>query len=286
MELRQLHYFLEAGDLLNFTAAAQRLHITQSTLSQQIKQLELELGTPLFDRIGKRVRLTEAGRQLRTYARQAVVSAASGRQAIQDLADLQTGTLAIGATYALRARLTPALIAFAARYPGIQLQVRFGTSDELLEQLDAARLDVILTFHEQEFAPRFAWQHLFESPLALVAAPGSAWARRDGIAPEELRGVRLALPVQGYSTRNFLDARFAEWGIAPDIALEVNDIPTLFALVETGGWCTILTLATVENHPSLAAIPLLGEGMNRQAWVVWLKERYRKRAASEFCALV
>ena len=286
MELRQLQYVVRAGDLLNFTEAARSLHITQSTLSQQIKQLEIELGTPLFDRIGKRVQLTEAGQRFLVYARQTLVSAASGRQALQDLADLRSGELAIGATYALRARLTPALVTFAMRYPDIRITVLFGTSDALVEQLRAAQLDFVLTFQHQDDDERLASQPLFESPLALVVAHTSPLAARAEITLAEIAGLRLALPVQGYSTRQFLDAAFAAHQIRPAISIEINDIPTLFQLVETGHWSTVLTLATVEQQRSVVTIPIAGDVMSRQARVVWLKDAYRKRAALQFCELL
>src|SRR5574339_640166 len=110
MELRQLRYFIKSAELLNFTEAAHALYISQSTLSQQIKQLEDELGIPLFDRIGKRVRLTEAGSQFLPFARLTVSDAEGGRAVIDDLKGLKTGELRIGATYGLSTLLTPVLV--------------------------------------------------------------------------------------------------------------------------------------------------------------------------------
>src|SRR3954463_12885756 len=109
MELRQLRYFIRSAELLNFTEAAHTLYISQSTLSQQIKQLEDELGIPLFDRIGKRVHLTEAGGLFLPYARQTLVDSEGGRFVIDDLKGLKTGELKIGVTYGLSALLTPVL---------------------------------------------------------------------------------------------------------------------------------------------------------------------------------
>ena len=98
MELRQLKYFEKACELQNFSEAARLLHISQSTLSQQIKQLEEELDTLLFDRIGKRVIPTEAGKAFLPYARKAIQDSESGKQIIKDLKDLETSILHIGAT--------------------------------------------------------------------------------------------------------------------------------------------------------------------------------------------
>lgn len=286
MELRQLRYFLKAGELLNFTEAARSIPISQSTLSQQIRQLEEELGTPLFDRIGKRVILTEAGRQFMTYARQTVTSATSGLQILRDLAGLQTGELVIGVTYGLRALLTPTLITFATSYPGISIQVLFGTSDELMEKLHLAQLDFVLTFQEKELREPFLSQKLFESRMAIVVSATSPLHERKSITLPEISSLPLALPVKGYSTRQFLDQAFEKANLTPRIQIEINDVPTLLELVGTGYWNTILSMATISGQTAVKAIPIEGEEMNQQAYVVWLHTSYRKKAALLFCDLL
>jgi len=286
MELRQLRYFLKAGELLNFTEAARAVNISQSTLSQQIKQLEEELGTLLFDRIGKRVVLTEAGQHFTTYARQTVASANSGLQILRDLADVKKGELLIGVTYALRTLLTPALIAFSATYPDIYINVLFATSEELMEKLHQGVLDFLLTFQEAEWKAPLVGEPLFESRMALVVADSSPLSQNDRITLAELSNLPLALPVKGFSTRQFIDHAFAQGGLHPDVRIEINDVPTLFDLVRTGHWHTILSMATVAGQAGLKAIPLEGESMNRQASVVWLESSYRKKAAIRFCELL
>lgn len=101
MELRQLKYFKEACERQNFSEAARVLHISQSTLSQQIKQLEDELDVLLFDRIGKRIAPTEAGCAFLPYAVRAIHDAEDGRQIIRDLKGIETGVLRIGVTYSM-----------------------------------------------------------------------------------------------------------------------------------------------------------------------------------------
>lgn len=284
MELRQLRYFLKAGELLHFTKAAEAVHISQSTLSQQIRQLEEELGTPLFDRIGKRVMLTEAGRRFLQYARQTVTSADSGLEILRDLADLKTGDLCIGVTYTLRTVLTPALVAFSEAFPGVYVNIHFATSEELTGKLLAAEIDLALTFREGEWDDTLESEPLFESSMALIVAEGTD--SRVQVTLQEIGELPLVLPVRGYSTRQFLDRAFAENSIRPNIRMELNDIPTLLDLIRTGHWRTILSMATIRGQSGLKAIPIVGEGMNRQASVVWLRSAYRKKAASRFCELL
>ena len=122
MELRQLKYFKEACERQNFSEAARILHISQSTLSQQIKQLEEELDVLLFDRIGKRIVPTEAGQAFLPYAARAIYDAEDGKQIIRDLKGIETGVLHIGVTYSMSPLLIAALQLFNRAYPKI---VRF-----------------------------------------------------------------------------------------------------------------------------------------------------------------
>lgn len=148
MELRQLKYFIKAAELQNFTEASNRLFITQSTLSQQIKQLEDELGIPLFDRIAKRVRLTEAGKTFLPFAIKTVKDAEDGKSMLKDLMNLDIGTLTIGVTYGLTDLLTKAILDFSNNYPNIHLQIGFGTTQELLSKLEQGGLDLMLSFSQ------------------------------------------------------------------------------------------------------------------------------------------
>ncbi len=146
MELRQLKYFLRAKELLNFTEAAKSLNISQRTLSQQIGQLEAELDVPLFNRVGKRITLTEAGHLFSDYALQSISRANEGYLVLKDLKNLNTWNLTIGVIYSMRILFAKTLIEFAARFPKIKIRVVFGTTKDLLEKLQSHQFDFILTF--------------------------------------------------------------------------------------------------------------------------------------------
>ena len=133
MELRQLKYFKEACELQNFSEAARVLHISQSTLSQQIKQLEEELDVLLFDRIGKRIVPTEAGKAFLPFACKSIQDAEDGRQIIRDLKGVETGTLHIGATHSLVPLLIAAMNRFAESHPKVKIMVTIGTSAQMMD---------------------------------------------------------------------------------------------------------------------------------------------------------
>lgn len=282
MELRQFKYFLKAAETLNFTEASRQVFISQSTLSQQIGQLEIELGTPLFDRIGKRVALTEAGELFYDYALQSVAKADAGRNMIRELNELNAGEIQIGVTYGLKSVLTPALIKFAKKYPNVKAKVYFATTDELIDKLNALELDFILTFEEDHLSDTFYLQPLFESRMCLITSKKSVIANLKAIKLKAIEELPLVLPATGFSTRQFVNRIFKEASISPAVSMEINDIPTLLELVKTGMWHTILAQTTVGETAGLCNIPIIDYEVPRKAMIISLKEMYQKRAVMEF----
>jgi LysR family cyn operon transcriptional activator len=285
MELRQLKYFIKAKELLNFTEAAKTLNISQSTLSQQIKQLEEELDILLFNRIGKRIILTEAGEMFSDYAVQSIDKANQGLLLLKDLNNLNTGKITIGVIYSMRIPFAKSLIQFAKQYPNIKIQVVFGTTKDLLEKLELHQFDFILTFHENVKHPHLKYQTLLSSNMVLVTAKKSSLASRRSISLTEVADLPLALPFSGYSTIQFFVESFRQKKLDPNICMEINDIPTLFEIIKTGYWHTILSETSV-NDPHVVGIPIEGKNMRRTIMIVSLKEAYEKKAVKKFCELL
>lgn len=281
MELRQLKYFLKAKELLNFTEAATALNISQSTLSQQIKQLEDELTVPLFNRIGKRITLTEAGNLFSDYALQSINRANEGLLLLQDLKNLNTGKVTIGVIYSMRILFAKTLIQFATQYPNIKIQVVFGTTKDLLEKLNLHQFDFILTFHEESREPHLKYQTLLKANMVLVTAKKSSLAQKNKLSLDEVAELPLALPFSGYSTIQFFEEAFSQKNLDPNICMEINDIPTLFEIVKTGHWHTILSDTSI-NDPDVVAIPIEGKNMRRTIMIISLKEAYEKKAVKKF----
>ncbi len=286
MELRQLKYFIKAAERSNFTEAAAILNISQSTLSQQIKQLEDELGIPLFDRIAKRVFLTEAGRLFLPHALDTVRKSEDGREMIRELNNIQAGSLLIGSTYGLSPLLTKALIRFCEMYPKIKVTIEFGTSDELLRLIAESKLDFALSFIPVRQTQNYSSHPLFKSVLSLILHRDHPSASQKTTTIADLANLPLALPVKGYSIREFLDKCLSEANVVPDILLEMNDIDMLLKLVDTGKWCTVLMKTSLFHYPSLKAIPIVGEEMERQATITWPTNVYRKKSATLFAGFL
>ncbi|WP_028296232.1 LysR substrate-binding domain-containing protein [Olivibacter sitiensis] len=284
MELRQLTYFVAAAEKMNFTEAAKSCFITQSTLSQQIKLMEDEMGVPLFNRIGKRIEnLTEAGAILLRYAQRILQQADEAKMALNELQQLATGELRIGVTYALSHALIKALASFTARYPKIHTYMEYGTSAVLEQKLRASQLDLILTFHIESDDDELIKQFLLTSRLMMAVSDQNALAGRKEVSIEELAEQEMVLPGNEFRTRRFIDKLFKQKGLKPRIRMELNDVRSTLELVVSSNWATIVTEQSLaRNWPHLMGIPIKGEDgkvIIQHAYVIWQKEIYQKKAA-------
>lgn len=283
MELRQLKYFEKAYEYQNFSEASRLLFISQSTLSQQIKQLEEELDILLFDRIGKRVVPTEAGKAFLPYARKAIQDAESGKQIIKDLKGLETGELHIGATYSLSTLLTDALMVFTQAHPKIKINITFATSDELLAQLAEGRMDCVLSFLPEKLDGNFDTLPLFSSGLYFIAHRSHPLASISSITLNKLSQTPLILPARGFATRQKIEEICTNKKLHLHIGMEVNDVQTIIRLLEGGKWATILTEAAVHEEPDLVKIPILSvERLATQGFLFWAQGVYRKKSTLAF----
>lgn len=282
MEIRQLTYFVKAAELLHFTDAAAAVYITQSTLSQQIKLLEQELGMPLFDRLGKHVRLTEAGKVFLNHARKILLNVEKGRQAIADLNSMVTGELRIGVTYAFTAMILPVLPKFTKRFPTLKINLEYGAPEILEHKLKESELDMILAFHNQDNDPELELQPLSKSNIVLVVSKHNQLAKLTKISLKEILNLNLILPAKGFSSRNFVDELFEKRKITPSIKMELNDMHSLLSLVQYGEQVSIINEKALLGWNDLVAVPIIGNRLSRQSYIIWHHGAYRKRAAELF----
>lgn len=282
MELRQLQYFVKAAETMNFTEAAAAVFITQSTLSQQIKQLEEELGLLLFDRVGKHVRITEAGHIFLIHARKILAAVQKGKQAIAELNSAATGELNLGVSYAFTSLLLPALAPFSTKYPGIKIFITYGNPEDLEKKLRLSELDMILAFHNESDDEDLEMQWLFSSSIVMVVDKNNPLAKLEKINLKDLAALDLVLPGKGFSSREFINELFYKSKITPNIKIELNDVHSLLSLVQSGHWATILNEKALIGWDKVAAVPIIAKGIKRQSYILWQKGVYRKKAAILF----
>lgn len=286
MELRQLKYFVKSAEYLNFSVAAKHLYITQSTLSQQIKQLEFELGFELFMRNSRHISLTEAGEEFLPFARKTILDAEDGVQRLYDLQHVKTGTLRIGVTYSLSTVLTEGLLRFMKEFPGIKLEIFYKTVDELMLLLREHKVDLILSYKPLTDAPDVDSMSLFENTLALVVSKDDPLSVRKKIELQELAGKPLVLPSKGLQARMMLEKLLEGRDLALNSNLELNETNILLQLVASGNYATILSTSAVFGKSRFRAIPLDEPGNVMEASLLRLKGAYYKNAAKEFMKIL
>lgn len=286
MELRQLRYFVKVAETLNFSEAAKSLFITQSTLSQQVRQLEDSLGTQLLSRSSHSVALTEAGTQLLPVAKQTLLDAELCCQRIHDLEEGLGGVLNIGVTYSFSPILTESLFSFMEKYPKVKLNILYKPMSELMDLLAARELDFVLAFKPSQPIQGVESHYLFQNYLAVIVSENHPLAKSESVDLEMLKPFDLVLPSQGLQARNLFD-RIINGGIADlRVKMELNEVNILLKLLKPGRLASVLAEATILNETGIVAIPFKGIDSEMDGCVHTLRDSYRKRSMQEFIKIL
>lgn len=286
MELRQLKYFVKVSELLNFSEAAKQLCITQSTLSQQIKQLEAELNVQLFQRDSHKVILTEAGEELFGPARKTLNDATSCIDRLHDLQQLQIGVLNVGVTYTFSPILTETVLTFMKSYPGIRLNIHYKSMEELMDMLERHEVDFVLSFKPTRHYDHIESHILFDNHLVVVTNEHHPLANSQKVTLSQLCQYDMALPAKGLQARNAFDSFIEHTDYKFRIRIELNEVNILAELVKDSNLVTILAEAAIHNTPMLKAIPLDVPGNHMVGCVHILKDSYRKASSLEFVRIL
>lgn len=285
MELRQLRYFAKAAETLNFSDAAKCLNIAQSSLSQQVKQLEDELGTQLFIRSSHSIRLTEAGEVMLPFALRTLNEAESCADRIHDLQKLLTGTLNIGVTHSFSPILTESVISFMKMYPGIKLNIIYKQMNELMESLTKREIDFVLAFKPIQPLPEVKSHILFQNSLSAIVGSHHPLASREKISIAELEKYELALPSKGLQARNAFDCIVSDYSNLK-IRIELNEVNTLLKLVRQTSLVTVLAEDSIYDARDVKAVPIDVQDNQMTGCVHIMKGAYRKHSMQEFIRLL
>ncbi|MFC4274626.1 LysR substrate-binding domain-containing protein [Achromobacter aloeverae] len=285
MEIRQLRYFLEAASREHVTQAARALHITQSTLSHQLRQLEAELGTPLFDRVGRQVRLTDAGRLFSRFALKALRDLEDGQLALQSLNALQSGELRVGViTTYTNSLLSGAIASFARRYPGIHLHVEDLPMRQIEGKLQDGLLDLGLGFTTSDNCEELVNEPLFSERLMLLVRNDHPLAGRKAVRKKDLSVLDIALQSRLYFSRELIERHLSRH-IRGRIRIELDSIPAMQNIVANSHLACMLFEGAVIASPAMRAIPITPH-VTRTAALLWPRDRYRSEAAREFVTAI
>jgi LysR family transcriptional regulator, cyn operon transcriptional activator len=285
MLLRHARYLVAIADQA-ISRAARALHVSQPTLSQQIRQLEDTLRAPLLDRSGRTIALTDAGVAYLGYARRALQDLEAGRRAIHDVQELSRGTLRVAMTPTFTAYLAGPLVeTFNSHYPGITLTIQEMPQERMETLLNDDALDVGIAFDEVR-SPDIEGETLLSESLALMVGKSHPYAkRRRAITLEDFNREALVLLNPEFVTRVQIDRHCRQLGAAPRIAIEVNSISAIVEIVRRGRLSTVLPAAIAREQTGLFVVPLEFALPERTAVLLQRKGAYRTAAAQAFVAL-
>lgn len=287
MELRHLRYFTALAETLSFTRAAERMHVTQSTLSHQIRQLEDEVGQALFDRIGKKVVTTEAGELFLGFASRALKEVDLGLAMLKPGAGGLTGLVRIGATHTFNIGLIPECVAqFLARHPTVQVRVEELPAEQIGAKLHAGELDIGIAYRPN--GPTDLWfEPLYNEEMVLVVSDSHPLAGRKRIRMVELHRQRLVLMPAYYATRTLLDECFRASGAEPLVVAEMSSIAPMLGLVLR---TQIGAIAAINAVPAAMAglqlIPLESPTPIRTPGILWRLEVEKAAPVQSFAVIV
>ena len=286
VELRHLRYFLEVARVGHITRAAEALHVTQSTLSHQIGQLEAVLGVPLFDRIGRGLQLTDAGRTFSDYARRALEEVDEGRFALEGLRDLVRGRVRIGVIHTYNSTLLPAVIAeFATAHPGIHVSIEDMPASDIAAMVASGALHLGLSFATPGRADVEA-EPLFSERLMLVVRDDHPLAQRKTVSASQLTGLRLAVQTERFVSRRMIDAELGPL-IEGHVWLEMSSIGAMLETIRLQAQtAAILFERAIGPGSGLRQVEIVQPNVTRTAAIIWRKDRARTRAATEIAAAV
>ena len=285
MELRQLRYLVALADERHFTRAAEREHVAQPALSQQIRRLEDELGVKLVERTTRRVAMTQAGELLVGRARRMLAELEAAQAELANLAGVQTGRLSVGALHTMGpVDLSLLLASFHRSHPGIELTVREQSSEELAEMLRVDEVDLaFLSVTEHIQSRGLTLAPLVSEEIVVVLPADHLLARRSSVRLAELAGEAFISFRKGSRLRELLDQAAAEAGFEARITLESNESRRILSLVASSLGVAILPRSDATGAGVPVAVTALVEpALTRDVTLAARTRRHLSPAAIAF----
>lgn len=287
MELRQLRYFVKVAELNSFSEASKQLNITQSTLSQQVKQLENELGVDLLMRDSHHVSLTDVGEAFLPQARKTLFDATTCIDRIRDIQQLGSGELNIGSTYSFLPLLKETVLQFIKQYPGVKLNICCHSMETLMSMLSERKIDLALSYKSSIMHPEITSHIMFDNRLAVVVSDTHPLASHETVRLADLERFPFAMPAKGLQARNTFDHIVDELDYRFNVRLEINEVNVLLDLVRASDRLfTVVSQAAVARTPGLKSLRLEQTGTQMEGSFHVLQDAYMKRATKEFLRML
>lgn len=234
MDIRSLRYFVETVRLSSFTQAADKLHVTQSTISKMVRQLEDEVGAQLLLRDGRKLTLTDIGRIVFEHGQQILATLSQLALEVRDTQALQRGSLTVGIPPMINLLFTPVLKAFIERHPNIALTLQEDTGQAIERQVAAGELEIGMTVLPADPALNLASAPVASYPIWALARPGTFPPGRDSLPLRALRETALVLLKDDFALTRSLRHAFGQAGWEPRIAAQSGQWDWLVAMASAG----------------------------------------------------
>jgi DNA-binding transcriptional LysR family regulator len=272
MDTQSLTAFLEVAESRSFSRAGETLHLSQPAISKRIAVLEQQLGASLFDRIGRQVTLTDAGRTLLPYAKRALQDMEDGRRALSHLSGKVGGRLSIGTSHHIGLhRLPPVLRAFTRQYPEVDLDIHFMDSEDACEAVVHGQLELGIVTLPTQPIQQLETLLVWPDPLAVVVMPKHPLLSLKWPQLSDLAGHPAVLPDDQTYTHRIVMRALQSHGIEPRIRLATNYLETLKMLVAIGlGW-SVLPRSMLDH--TISPLPIAELALQRDLGVVWHERR-------------
>jgi DNA-binding transcriptional LysR family regulator len=289
MEFRQLEIFRILARELSFTRAAEKAHCVQSNVTVQIRGIEQELGVPLFERLGKQVRLTMHGHRLVPYAEK-ILHLLEEASIVTVGGDNPAGTLYIGSPESvLTYRLPPVLQVFRSLYPEVDLAFRASGTKEMIPQLERGELDLGLVIDDTFEDPRLHVEALCPEPLSLLAHPDHPLLHHPRLAARQLADQSFLLTDAGCAYRSKLEKALARAQVIPKAVMEFTSVETIKQCATLGMGIACLPAIVADSEITagkLAALPWSGSDLTMRTLVVWHKDKWLSPTMEAFLELL
>jgi DNA-binding transcriptional LysR family regulator len=256
LTLRQFRVFDAVARHLSFSRAAEELHLSQPAVSMQVKGLEDIVGLPLTEQLGKKIFLTEAGREV-LHASQAITARLNDLQHnLAQLRSIDTGRLNIASTSTVNAVATDILARFRGRHPGVSIHLDVSNRAEVLDQLVGNRIDLAIMGQVPDGLGLEATRFM-DNPLVVIAAPDHPLARKKRISVRELATESFLVREAGSGTRGAMERFFAARGLEIRSSMEMSSNEAIKQAVQAGLGLGILSLQTLEMELALKRLTVL-----------------------------
>jgi len=282
MEWEQLEYFQTLAREQHVTRAAQILSITQPALSRSIARLESQIGTPLFDRQGRTIKLNKYGELLLKRVDIILKEFEEGKNEIQSLLDPDKGEISLGFLHTLGTAIVPKIIgAFKDKYPQVRFHLKQNHSNWLLDNLQSGDLDLCL-LSSFPLESNLAWTPLWQEELYLFFPKNHPLANQESITLEEVAEEPFILMEEGYALRVTIDSIFDQVGIQPNIMFEGEEVTTIAGFVGAGMGISILPDVKSLDQMKIAKVRISSPKCERTIGIASMEGKFLSPIAEKF----